>query len=244
MPPNQWDVANAETEPGEQEQPSSTVDPSSPKPDSFQDALSSNQPDCEQANNSVENPVPDETQPLVVDEVKIRVSSKHLTLASRYFKSRLCGCWSEGAILESDGYVVVPVYCSNSNALFILLRIIHCQTREVPREVDLQMLCDIAVLVDFYDLYDAVEFFSSLWIDNLMSKGPAFSSTYRNNPAMEKLIVQWVWVSYAFGYRTIFRQTTERVFRNSLGPMERYGLPIPNKVVGKKPRHTSYYNTL
>ncbi|KAK1149178.1 hypothetical protein N8T08_006398 [Aspergillus melleus] len=67
--------------------------------------------------------------------IKLRalVSSKHLTLASKPFRAKLDTMLDLG---ESD---ILPTPCS-TDALLMLLGILHCQTRKVPRSIKREML--------------------------------------------------------------------------------------------------------
>ncbi|KAK1991092.1 hypothetical protein LX36DRAFT_694949 [Colletotrichum falcatum] len=85
-------------------------------------------------------------------EIKYLVSSRHLALASTKF---------EAEFKEWD-----------PEALLILMRVIHGQTRSVPRQIDLEILAKIAVLVDYYDSLEVVEVFASIWIGVLKNKLP------------------------------------------------------------------------
>lgn len=49
----------------------------------------------------------------------------------------------------------------------ILMMILHGRTRAVPRKISSKRLSEMAVLVDYYECYEAVEVFSDMWIDAL-----------------------------------------------------------------------------
>jgi hypothetical protein len=74
----------------------------------------------------------------------VRVSSRHLVLASRTLKLLLPNS-PEWPLLDDE-----------PNAVLILLSVIHGRYRNVPRNVDLATLTEIAILVDKYDLHEAV----------------------------------------------------------------------------------------
>ncbi len=64
--------------------------------------------------------------------------------------------------------VEIPDYVP---AFIILLHIVHGKTWKVPRELDLKMLAYVARLIDQYFLHEAVELFTKLWMDALLSSG-------------------------------------------------------------------------
>jgi hypothetical protein len=87
----------------------------------------------------------DEDKEEVKDQaVHFRCSSRHMILASPCFRSMLdSDSFSEGSTLRSEGSVEIPFPEDNPDAFLIILRIIHGMTRQVPREVDLEMLTEI-----------------------------------------------------------------------------------------------------
>lgn len=91
-------------------------------------------------NNIIEQP-PDTTR-----RIRVRVSSKHLSLASDKFKALLKPGFLTGDAFQRDGYVEIEMP-DHAPALMILLYIVHGKTRKIPRSPDLEMLAQIAKLV-------------------------------------------------------------------------------------------------
>ena len=104
----------------------------------------------------------------------------------------------------------------------VVLNIMHCRTSKVPRLVGLQMLCMIAGLVYKYGCLEAVEVFSSIWIDNLKEKLPWCYS---------EDLARWIFISWVFHYEYIFQQMTLVAVRHSAGSIQHYGLPIPKPLL-------------
>ncbi|RHZ47691.1 uncharacterized protein CDV56_101484 [Aspergillus thermomutatus] len=153
--------------------------------------------------------------------VEIRVSSRHLVLASRFFEEKLS---SKDKILRSDEMVLVAMEVEDVDALLIVLNMMHCRTSKVPRLVGLRVLCKIAGLVYEYRCFEAVEVFSSIWIDNLKERLPwCFSED----------LVRWIFISWVFHHELIFQETTLVAVRQSTGPIQCYGLPIPQPLLGE-----------
>lgn len=150
------------------------------------------------------------------------VSSKHLCLASSYFRQMLKGNWQEGATLSSHGYAKISLNECDPGATLILLNIIHGHTRSVPRHVDLKMLTKLAVLVDFYDCHETVEVFSDLWVDSLKGDIPT---------KLSKDLIRWLCISWVFQKAILFRDLTRIALRQSKGPIKTLGLPIPSSIV-------------
>lgn len=93
-----------------------------------------------------------EDKPLDTDskpEIRMRLSSKHLTLASAYFQKLTANNWRE--INPADGYsCVVNTDEWDEEALLILMNLIHGRTTKIPRSISLEMLAKMSVLVDYY----------------------------------------------------------------------------------------------
>jgi hypothetical protein len=77
-------------------------------------------------------------------------------------------------------------------------------TRRVPREVDLDELARLSVLVDKYQMLEAVEVFSDIWIKRLETEIP---QTYTWE------MRQWLRISWVFSRADLFTQVTRIVGR-------------------------------
>ncbi|KAH6651354.1 hypothetical protein F5144DRAFT_589589 [Chaetomium tenue] len=124
--------------------------------------------------------------------LRIKVSSRHLTLASRVFKNKLQFGIAKGA-RQSDG-----------------------------RAVDIETLAQIALVVDRFQLYDAVEVYAERWISNLETSHP---DTVDNDP------IPWIYISHIFRHAAIFKAATKLAAARSTGPIPTYGLPIREKII-------------
>jgi hypothetical protein len=159
-------------------------------------------------------------------EIRLRVSSRHLTLASHYFATALNGPWREAAPASTDLSRQIFADDWDPEALLILMHIIHGRNRQVPRLIDLELLAKVAVLVDYYKCYEAVELFVELWLQELKGKLPLPNQVCRE-------LILWLCVSWVFGDADLFTSVTSIAVRYSQGPLETLGLPIPESVVGK-----------
>jgi len=156
-------------------------------------------------------------------EIRLRVSLRHLSLASSYSERMFQGDWLEGETLRSTGSVEVSLPEDDSAAMFILMNIIHGHTRSVPRLVDLKTLTQLAVLVDYYQFHEAVEVSSDMWVDRLKEQLPQ---------AYTKDLVRWICVSWVFSKPYEFRQVTRIAQRQIKGVVDKCALPIPDSIVG------------
>ena len=161
-------------------------------------------------------------------EIHIRVSSKHLTLASRVFKAMLRPGFAEGSSLQEKGTGELHLPDDDPSALLVLMNLAHCQIRRIPRRVDLDMLTQLSILVDKYELHEITEMFTDSWFSGLKA-GPPEHFT-------EELL-SWISVSYVFRREEIFTKCTKIAMRESEGIVESPGLPIPDYALRKsKPK--------
>lgn len=156
--------------------------------------------------------------------VQIRVSSKHLVLASPYFKRNLGSGMLESHILSSQGHVEFRMDIEDLEAMLIVMNIVHGRTRQVPRHIDLDMLTRVAVLVDYLECHEVIELFSDRWIDDL--KG-GITTTY------SEALIQWLCISLIFRKACQFKAVTHTAIRQTKGPIDTLGLPIRESVVDK-----------
>jgi len=162
-------------------------------------------------------------------EVHMLVSSKHLILASPVFKAMLKGdTFKEGRTLSSSGRVEVPLPDDNVAAFIIILDIIHGRNRRVPRQVSLEMMTNLSILVDKYQMLEAVEAFSEAWIEDLKVNLP---EQFDDNTG------RWLAISWVFGRRVEFTTMTQYIEQQSgvswIGNYFDPDLPIPHIIFGK-----------
>ena len=177
----------------------------------------------------------DTVTPSVSQESRVRVSSKHLSLSSSVFKKLFSSKFSEGGNLRTKGSIELPLPGDHSAALLILLNIIHGRIRRVPKVLGLDMLTQVAVLVDKYDLGEAVALFSDVWISGTSEKIPTI---------MSESLVQWICISWVFDRPREFKEATRVALKFAESTIEKYAtitLPIPSMVISKCLLLTSPY---
>jgi len=110
--------------------------------------------------------------PSPLPELRFKVSSKHLTLASHRFKKMLAGPYKEANLAYPDGCRQVTIDLFDSEALKILLNIIHGNNSKVPRSLSLEMVAKVSELVNDLDCYEQVGVFGDIWIRQLENSLP------------------------------------------------------------------------
>ncbi|KAL4765141.1 uncharacterized protein BDW70DRAFT_156292 [Aspergillus foveolatus] len=164
--------------------------------------------------------------------LRIKASSKHLTLAFPYFRRMLSSGFREGTELRNNGQVEIDTEEARTVPFLLLMLIVHSRTKHVPMAVSLEMLTDIAVLVDYYECYDAVEVFANLWIAGLEKDVP-LCSTPVDNGAVSKKALSWLFISWVFRKKSIFERMTKFLLCYSKDKISDGGLPIPGAILEK-----------
>jgi hypothetical protein len=147
-------------------------------------------------------------------------------LASRYFLTILSGEFPQAMTLRTQGHVTIPLQ-DDLDSMIILLNVIHGAGRKVPRQVSLDVLSKLAVLVSRYEMLSTVEFFSDTWIDNLQRGG--LPKMYNEN------VLPLVFVFWVFDRPDEFRDMTRLAQRESTEKLEDDvgDMPILHGIIGK-----------
>ncbi|KAF8865170.1 hypothetical protein BDZ45DRAFT_475398 [Acephala macrosclerotiorum] len=143
-------------------------------------------------------------------KVDMIVSSRHLMLASPVFKAMLrFGAFREGQKLDSDSKAEVPLFDDDIEALVILLDIVHGRNRQIPRQINLDLMTKITILVDKYQMVEAAEIFTEAWIEDLKKDLPTEYATEEEQNRVHK----WIGISWVFGKGKEFQDMTLLVER-------------------------------
>lgn len=178
-----------------------------------------------QRSNDTCNDEPAEALDVECAAVRFLLSSRHLALASRYFKAELNGPWTEATADSTDGLRHVEASDWDDQALLLLMRVLHGLNSEVPRKISLEMLAKIAVLVDYYDCHEAIQLAVNMWIAALTDRLPL---EYNRD------MILGLVVSSIFRQSEAFRYITKTAIQESRGPLPALDLPISQKVIGKR----------
>lgn len=159
-------------------------------------------------------------------EYSFRVSSEHLALASRVFRTMLFEGPPESEQLVPDGRLSHSVKRENIPTFELLLRVIHGRFKSVPRTINLEILTSVAILVDEYELHEAAFFFCLTWVEYLKDSMPQRAGSD---------LLCWIFISWSLKRPVEFRNATRIAERESIGRVdENYEtcFTIPNKIIG------------
>lgn len=159
-------------------------------------------------------------------EIRFRLSSKHLILASPYFRAMLTGPWEENSS-RSDTMYTANASDWDEEALTILMDIIHGHSEKIPRSISLDLLAKIAVLVDYYKCHKVVKFYSDTWFEGgLVPNGFRLPQKYCRD------FVLRLFVSCVFAQHQTFRTLAGVAVQQTQGPLRTLGLPFPAGLIG------------
>ncbi|EAW13266.1 uncharacterized protein ACLA_017130 [Aspergillus clavatus NRRL 1] len=151
--------------------------------------------------------------------LRIRASSKHLTLACPQIERSLSNGFSEAKQLRATGHVEVDIDNWDAAAFLCLMMIIHGRTRAVPRRVSIDELVEMAVLVDYYECYEAVEVFTEMWMEALKRKPMAGVEDAE----------KWLFVAWVFQQQEMFANAGVYLQKRLRGRFDT-SLPVPRRV--------------
>ncbi|KAI0974081.1 hypothetical protein F4678DRAFT_458870 [Xylaria arbuscula] len=149
-----------------------------------------------------------------------KTSSKHLALSSTYFKRMLNGPWYEATEIHEDGLKHWVVEDFDPTAMEIILNIIHLRNRTVPHTLDeVDTLVEIARIVDYLQCHEAMEYYASLWIEDLEYR-------YQTPGGYDIELLRWICIVGVFHQNTLFKQCTRVAITGNHFGIATLGLPI------------------
>lgn len=154
-----------------------------------------------------------------IAQIRARVGSQILKLASPVLKRLVASNFQESQKLKSAGYVEIPLPDDNADAFVILLNIMRYRFKDVPRTVTIHQLCELGVLVDKYDLLILTEHYREGW----MASVPV--------PEVSEHPLTRLIISYVFNDRLEFQKITETLQREGDNIIDKtMGLPLPERL--------------
>ncbi|KAH8693469.1 hypothetical protein GQ44DRAFT_584495, partial [Phaeosphaeriaceae sp. PMI808] len=158
------------------------------------------------------------------NSVHFHVSSRHLTLASKYFERvLLTGAWSESRRSEEDGYLHLNVGEPwDAEAFLVILNAFHLKNKQLPRVLELEMLAKVAQLADYYECKESLEVWTTMWIINLKSRAPI-------PPTYCRELIMWLCIAWVFDEEVQFQRVFAVAAEKSMGAIQTLMLPIPDR---------------
>ncbi|KAJ4137316.1 hypothetical protein NW768_002900 [Fusarium equiseti] len=154
-------------------------------------------------------------------EVHMRVSSRHLILASRIFHKMLKGDWRESSSKNVvSGLWQIQTSGWDAAALAIVLDVIHGRHRGIPTYTNLGLLTRIATIVDYYEFHESLQLMSDIWMTALRAVN-AVPTKYCQSALL------WLYTSWVFSERIVISSITKMLLESSDGLSEIDSLDLP-----------------
>ncbi|KAF9893542.1 hypothetical protein FE257_010854 [Aspergillus nanangensis] len=163
-------------------------------------------------------------------EYRIQASSKHLTLASAYFKSILDSKWAEGRSLQDKGTTEINASDFDLEAFIIVMNAVHGRQNKVPRVISVDIFSKIATVVDYYMCHNVVDMCKEVWLHHLKKDLETSIIWDSPNYSINHLTI-WVWISWVFGLDEEFRCATHNIAKRHSGIFAPPDIPIPGVVI-------------
>ncbi|KAJ5041072.1 uncharacterized protein L3040_005626 [Drepanopeziza brunnea f. sp. 'multigermtubi'] len=164
-------------------------------------------------------------------EITMRVSSKHLGLASPVFKSMFSEGMFEGEKLMVGEETVVAMD-GDAQVWEVLMNVVHGRIRMVPVQVTLEMLDGLAILVDKYQMLEVVEMFVKSWMPQLKTSIPR---------SLTPELLSWLRIAWVFRLPREFKHGTRIAQLEANGRLGYEGderpLPLPDHILDEIERH-------
>jgi hypothetical protein len=167
-------------------------------------------------------------EPIAGSELRYQVSSIHLKNTSQNFRNMLSLGFSESVIDPEDGKYHVMVEEFNPKALEHVINIIHAKSWRLPEHLTLEQLADIAVVVDYYDMYGAVSFYTTVWAKRLHDQiWKATGRSYDKFPHVyRRPSILQAFVAWKFGTEKSLQLSAAVSLKQSKGPIPDIGIPL------------------
>ncbi|KAH8902831.1 hypothetical protein BR93DRAFT_862203, partial [Coniochaeta sp. PMI_546] len=154
-------------------------------------------------------------------DLRIKASSKHLSLASRPLRNRLSTANGNSPTLQYDGRVHLRIEGFDPTAVTIVLNALHGKSSRIPKSLDLETITKVASFVQAFQCHEAVEAYAERWISRLKTPPPT-----KYTPE----IVSWIFISYVFQQPDLFRAATRTAISQGPALVVGQSLRIPDKV--------------
>jgi hypothetical protein len=129
------------------------------------------------------------------------ISRLYAILTAADFLSPTLGGWAE------SGKSTIEFKDDDPKALWLILKIIHFQSRDFPNGMTFNVLRQLAVLSDKYDIAHVVRLYALAWITVCKETNPEF---YRKEDEED-----WIFIAWVFKKRNVFTKLAKHLCRNA-----------------------------
>ncbi|PLB44781.1 hypothetical protein P170DRAFT_440023 [Aspergillus steynii IBT 23096] len=160
-------------------------------------------------------------EPTTTNPRCFKVSSKTLTLGSKYFQTMLNPRWSEGNELRETGTLKLWLHDTGPDTFAILLNLLHSRFRHIGTLSTIDQLTTLAVQVDYFQCDTISAALSQRLIQCLDQSRTTVVTTAD---------ARWVLVAWMLADSKLFSKVTRAIQRQIQGEFDSLRLPIPPTV--------------
>lgn len=153
-------------------------------------------------------------------ELRYRVSSAHLALASPVFKGMVDKSFATIDLSSRSA----SGFRRYAEAMLILLDVIHGHHKSVPKAMDLKLLIELWKIIDSHKCHEAVEMFVDHWVASVIDKDKIKGSSLDTN--MSRLYISWV-----FAKGEYFDLLAHNILETTAGSIQT-DLALPATILG------------
>ncbi|KAF0638231.1 hypothetical protein FPSE5266_05421 [Fusarium pseudograminearum] len=164
-----------------------------------------------------------ETKEEVIVNVRMRVSSRHLILASSTFRAMLEGPWIENLSHSQPGPAQIMTSDWDPVALAIVMDAVHGRYNDVPENINIGLLMRIAVIMDYYALHESLRHIGNVWITNLRASCEMPKSSLKTS-------LMWLSVAWVFPQEEIMTSMSKIILKWSRGLNMTLALPVGDTI--------------
>ncbi|KAG9239666.1 hypothetical protein BJ875DRAFT_436421 [Amylocarpus encephaloides] len=169
--------------------------------------------------------------PQIEKEIRMLVSSKHLSLASKVFKSMFQLGFTESKHLRKNGKLEMTLPDDDPVAFALLMCIVHAKNKLIPPEIDLPTLERLEISVDKYGFQESAQYWAESYIEKLGQGLP---------DGLCRELFAWLCISWVFRHADKFAVMTRtaiyycptlKMAEQLDGEKFLENLPIPKNVI-------------
>lgn len=158
------------------------------------------------------------------DIVEMHVSAMHLIEASKHFETVLADEFQRPRQPGPQNVQTIHLWGINAPALRILMMIAHARYNQLPTYIDFQMLFEVCLQIDKYDMHELTALQVNIWFEHLMDQIPS-------HPTRD--IDQWIFVCYVLQKPKQFEELTEMVLKHYFDAAGGFEHPLLTHFRGK-----------
>lgn len=155
---------------------------------------------------------------------EMHVSSAHLSQSSKYFRALLSGSFREASGHSASDSRRIDLDEVPVEPFVILMKILHHRNRSLPKVVSAELLYQLCVMIDMYEMHEATSLWTDQWFANASYQIPQKYSTSLRH---------WAFICYVLQKEESFKKVTANLQRYFVEGADADEIPLPAKFDGE-----------